>query len=114
MNFSKTPGVMLVGVLVGPLVLGGCNTSINSSIVVPDGESRSGAMTTVNGDVSIGRDCTIEGTSRSVNGWIEGDIVVKRDVDVRVILSDGGKVLGQVDDAEVIDKNGAQPVVGDD
>ena len=34
---------------------------------------------------------------------IEGDVVVKRDVDVRLILVDGGKVLGQVDGAEVID-----------
>jgi hypothetical protein len=45
---------------------------------------------------------------------IEGDIVVKRNVDVRLILLDGGKVLGQVDGAEVIDKNVAQPAVDDD
>ncbi|NIM61118.1 MAG: hypothetical protein GTO30_05510 [Acidobacteria bacterium] len=39
---------------------------------------------------------------------IEGDVVVKRDVKVRVILSDGGKVLGTVEGAEVIDNNTAQ------
>jgi hypothetical protein len=42
----------------------------------------------------------IEVTGGSV---IEGDVKVKRDVDVRLILRDGGKVLGQVDGAEVID-----------
>jgi len=67
MNFTRIPGILLVGVL----VLSGCDTSINSSIVVPDGESRSGPLTSVNGDVSIGKDCTIEGTSRSVNGSVK-------------------------------------------
>jgi DUF4097 and DUF4098 domain-containing protein YvlB len=33
---------------------------------------------------------------------IEGDVVVKRNVDVRLILREGGKVLGQVDGAEII------------
>jgi predicted acyltransferase (DUF342 family) len=194
-NLARSLGILLV------LVLGGCDISVNSSIVVPDGESRSGSLTTVNGDVSIGKDCTIEGSSRSVNGSvkvgdrskvedltavngsirtgegvsvdgnvesvngtvelgagsevsgkvatvngsivvkgdvviedkmdvstshrpieievtggsiIEGDVVVKRNVDVRLILRDGGKVLGQVDGAEVIDKNVAQPTVDGD
>jgi len=39
--------------------------------------------------------------------------VVKRNVDVRLILRDGGKVLGRVDGAEVIDENTAQPAVND-
>jgi DUF4097 and DUF4098 domain-containing protein YvlB len=204
----------LVVLLVGVLALGGCDLSINSSIDVPDGESRSGFLATVNGDVSIGNDCMIEGKSTSVNGsikigdrsnvgdlstvngsirigegvsiegdvesvngsvefgagsevsgkvgtvngdielnrtivqadlrtvngdielrdnsivkgnvvikgkkdvserersieievtggsTIEGDVVVERSVDVRLILRDGGKVLGKVDGAEVID-----------
>lgn len=220
-NLARSPGILLVGML----VLGGCDTSINSSIVVPDGESRSGSLMSVNGDVSIGKDCTIEGSSRSVNGSIkvgdrsrvedltvingsvrtgegvsvngnvesvngmielgtgsgvsgkvasvngsielnqtmvqqdirtvngdiklrdktivkgdiviegkmddstrsspieievaggsviEGDIVVKRNVDIRLILSEGGKVLGQVGDVEVIDKSMAQPAVDGD
>ena len=67
MNFAKSLGVLLVGVL----VLGGCNVSVNSPIIVPDGESRSGSLTSVNGDLSIGEDCTIEGTSRSVNGSVK-------------------------------------------
>lgn len=35
---------------------------------------------------------------------IEGDVLVKRDVDVHLILRDGGKVLGKVDGAELIDE----------
>jgi hypothetical protein len=31
-----------------------------------------------------------------------------------LILSDGGKVLGQVEGAELIDKNVAQPALDDD
>jgi len=53
------------------------------------------------------RPIEIEVTGGSI---VEGDIVVKGNVDVRLILRDGGKVLGQVDGAEVIDKNVAQPV----
>ena len=71
-------------------------------------------MTSVNGDVSIGKDCTIEGTTRSVNGSVKvGDRSTVEDLntvngslrtgDVRLILRDGGKVLGQVDGAGVID-----------
>ena len=57
------------------------------------------------------RPIEIEVTGGSI---IEGDIVVKRDVDVRLILRDGGKVLGQVDGAVVIDKNMAQSALDDD
>jgi hypothetical protein len=46
------------------------------------------------------RPIEIEVTGGSI---IEGDVVVKRNVEVRLILRDGGKVLGQVDGAEVID-----------
>lgn len=116
MNFARSPGILLVGML----VLGGCDISINSSIVAPDGESRSGSITSVNGNLVIEdnmkastrrRPIEIEVTGGSI---IEGDVVVKRNVDVRLILSDGGKVLGQVDGAEVIDKNVAQPAVDGD
>jgi hypothetical protein len=57
------------------------------------------------------RPIEIEVTGGSI---IEGDVVVKRNVDVRLILRDGGKVLGQVDGAEVIDKNVARPAVDGD
>jgi len=210
MIYTRSLGVLLVG----ELMLGGCDLSINSSIEVADGESRSGALATVNGDILIGKDCKIEGSSTTVNGsvkigdrsnvWdlntvngsirigegvsvegdvesvngsvelgadsevsgkvgtvngaikldhtiiqrdvrtvngniklrdnsvvkgdvviegemkvskrqrpieievaggsiIEGSVLVKRDVDVRLILREGGKVLGQVDGAEVVD-----------
>ena len=127
MNFATSLGILLVGVL----VLGGCDTSINSSIVVPDGESRSGSLTSVNGDIELRDNSVVKGdiviedkmgvSTRShpieieVTGGsiIEGDVVVKRNVDVRLILRDGGKVLGQIDGAEVIDENVAQPAVDD-
>jgi hypothetical protein len=200
MIYARNLGILLMVVM----VLSGCELSINSPVVVPDGESRVGLLTTVNGDVTIGKDCTIEGSSTTVNGSInvgdgsivedlnavnglirvgkgvsvqgniesvnglvelgaesevsgnvgtvngaieldtvngdielrnnsvvkgdvvikdkadiskrqspieikvtggsiiEGDVVVKRNVDVRLILSDGGKVLGQVEGAEII------------
>jgi DUF4097 and DUF4098 domain-containing protein YvlB len=85
-------------------------------------------LRTVNGDIKlrdnsvVKGDLVIEGkmgviTTRSraieieVAGGsvIEGDVIVKRNVDVRLILSDGGRVLGRVDGAEVIDRNVAQP-----
>ena len=49
MVYARSPAILLLGVL----VLVSCDVSINSSIVVPDGESRSGSMATVNGDISI-------------------------------------------------------------
>ena len=210
MIYAKSPGILLLALL----VFGGCDLSINSPIVIADGESRSDPLASVNGDITVGKDCTIEGSSTTVNGSlkvgdrsnvrdlssvngsirigedvsvegdvesvnglvdlgagsevsgkvvtvngaieldhavvqrdvrtvngdielrdksivkgniviedkmdvpshrqpieikvsggsiIEGDVVVKRNTDVRVILHDGGKVLGQVDGAEVIE-----------
>ena len=76
---------------------------------------------TVNGDIELRDNSIVKGNvviedkmdaskrqqpiEIQVNGGstIEGDVVVKRDVDVRLMLSDGGKVLGQVDGAEVIE-----------
>ncbi|MDH3903972.1 MAG: hypothetical protein OES90_12200, partial [Xanthomonadales bacterium] len=57
------------------------------------------------------RPIEIEVTGGSI---IEGNVMVKRNVEVRLILSDGGKVLGQVDGAEVIDKGEAQPALDSD
>jgi DUF4097 and DUF4098 domain-containing protein YvlB len=76
---------------------------------------------TVNGDIELRNNSVVKGNvviEDSVNitdrqrpieievaggSIIEGDVVVKRDVEVRLILSDGGQVLGQVEGAEVID-----------
>ncbi len=57
-------------------------------------------------DTERSRPIEIEVAGGSV---IEGDVLVKRNVKVNVILRDGGKVLGRVDGAEVIDQNTAQP-----
>ncbi|MCK5147336.1 hypothetical protein KAR48_11305 [bacterium] len=51
-------------------VLGGCNTSINKSVYVEDGERRRSGLTSINGNVTIGDECVIRGTCRSVNGTI--------------------------------------------
>ena len=75
-------------------------------------------QTVVKGDVVIegkvvgnerSRPIEIEVAGGSV---IEGDVLVKRNVKVNVILRDGGKVLGRVDGAEVIDQN-TEPTASD-
>jgi len=48
----------------------GCNTTINKSIYIEDGDRRSSSVNTVNGSVIIGDDCEIRGQCRSVNGAI--------------------------------------------
>jgi len=78
---------------------------------------------TVNGDIQlrdhsvVKGDIVIEGKfagserSRPIEievaggSIVEGDVVVKRNVDVRLILSEGGKVLGRVEGAEIVDQN---------
>lgn len=51
-------------------VLAGCNTSINKSIYIQDGDRRSSGVNSVNGSVIIGDDCEVKGQCRSVNGAI--------------------------------------------
>ena len=53
------------------IVLCACATSVNSPIVVGDGEAVSSGLNTVNGGVTIGSDADVAGTCRSVNGNIE-------------------------------------------
>jgi len=49
----------------------GCtDLSVNRSIRVKDGETRSGSLTTVNGSIDIGDECRVRGTCRTVNGAI--------------------------------------------
>ncbi len=70
----------------------------------------------VKGDVVI--EGKLGGTERSqtieieVAGGsiVEGDVVVRRTrAKVLLILREGGKVLGQIDGAEIIDETAAQP-----
>ena len=48
----------------------GCDSSINKSIYVQDGERRDSGINTVNGTITIGNDCVIRGDCRTVNGAI--------------------------------------------
>ena len=71
----------------------------------------------VKGDVVIEGKFVSSGRSQTIDievaggSIVEGDVVVRRDrVKVRLILRDGGKVLGKVDGAEIIDETAAQPV----
>ncbi len=52
------------------VVLAGCRTSVNSAIVVSDGETRNGGLSSVNGQIEVGSDCTIHGTCKTVNGAV--------------------------------------------
>jgi DUF4097 and DUF4098 domain-containing protein YvlB len=48
----------------------GCDSSINKSVYVQDGERRDSGVNTVNGSITIGNDCVIRGDCRTVNGSI--------------------------------------------
>ncbi len=47
-----------------------CGTSINSSIQLADGEKRTGGLNSVNGSITIGRNCDVQGECGTVNGYI--------------------------------------------
>lgn len=78
------------------LTLSACDFGVNKSIYVKDGETKRGSINTVNGNISIGKECTVTGSSRTVNGRIEvgkhsrvedlqsvnGSVEVQKDVDV--------------------------------
>ncbi|HNW59388.1 MAG TPA: hypothetical protein PKI62_06925 [bacterium] len=48
----------------------GCDSSINKSVFVQDGERRDTGINTVNGSITVGNDCIIRGGCRTVNGSI--------------------------------------------
>ena len=63
----RNPAVLLSLVVAA---LCACNTRVNAPIVVNDGETHSGGLSTVNGTITIGSGCTVEGGCRSLNGAI--------------------------------------------
>ena len=71
----------------------------------------------VKGDVVIEGKLAGSGRSQPIDivvaggSIVEGGVVVKRNVKVRLILREGGKVMGPVSGAEIIDENAAQPAV---
>ncbi len=109
------------------LLVAGCNTTINRSLRLHDGESHRGGLTTVNGSVHIGSECRLAGAARTVNGRISvgddsevetlqavnggisvgrrvrGDVVVEDDdIRVEVRIEEGSEVRGKVRGATVI------------
>lgn len=82
-----------------------CNTSINRSIQISDGEMRRGSVNSINGRIRIGKDCNIRGACRSINGHISiGEKSKVRDVQV---------VNGNIDlDEDVCVRDDVQSVNG--
>jgi predicted acyltransferase (DUF342 family) len=84
-----------------------CDASVNRSQYVRDGESSAG-LTSVNGSIRVGANCTVAGNCRTVNGRIDigdnsrveeldtvnGRIVIGANVDVN---GDAGTVNGAVE-----------------
>ena len=84
-----------------------CDASVNSSRHLADGE-RSAGLTSVNGSIHVGANCTVEGNCRTVNGRIEigdnsrveeldtvnGRIVIGANVEVD---GDAGTVNGAIE-----------------
>lgn len=54
-----------------PLLFFACNASINETVRLRDGETRTGSINTINGSILIGNNCEVDGDCRSVNGRIE-------------------------------------------
>ncbi len=84
-----------------------CDASVNRSQYVGDGEHSAG-LTSVNGSIRVGANCTVEGNCRTVNGRIEigdnsrveeldtvnGRIAIGANVDVN---GDAGTVNGAIE-----------------
>ena len=106
----------------------GAGTEIDGGILSINGRVRmSGTVVgrdvkTINGNITVENESTVKGdivieghrrggkdsnqiTIRIINSVIEGDVIVEdEDVNVRVYVSAGGKVLGTVKNAEVVEE----------
>ncbi len=61
----------VIAAVVMALALAGCNTSVNSSLRLADGEVSEGGLSTVNGSIEVGDRCEVHGACRTVNGSID-------------------------------------------
>lgn len=66
----KIRATLILNVLVLVLI-SACDVGVNKTIYVDDGETRRGGINSVNGGVIVGKDCTLKGSCRTVNGRIE-------------------------------------------
>jgi DUF4097 and DUF4098 domain-containing protein YvlB len=64
----KTRLTFLFGLLV---CIAACDVGVNKTIYVDDGETHRGGINSVNGGIMVGRNCTLLGSGRTVNGRIE-------------------------------------------
>ena len=48
-----------------------CNASINESVYIKDGEVKDGNIISINGSITVGRDCKVLGDCKAVNGSIK-------------------------------------------
>ena len=53
------------------MIIFACNTSINESVYVNDGEIKEGDIICINGSIIIGQDCKILGDCKAINGSIK-------------------------------------------
>ena len=65
-----------------------CNVEVNQSVRIDDGTKHRDDITTVNGSITIGKDCEVLGLCRSING----NIRVGEGSTVRDIQSVNGKI----------------------
>jgi hypothetical protein len=71
-----------------PVVLCGCNATVNRSIALGDGKTVRFSHHTVNGSITIGSDCDVRATCESVNGAI----IVGPDSRVRTLQAVNGLI----------------------
>ncbi|MBN2416686.1 hypothetical protein JXO52_12640 [bacterium] len=67
---SNTTRACIAAAAVCALFASGCNMAINRSVHVDDGEKVGHGYNAINGNVTIGNDCSVKGDCRSVNGSI--------------------------------------------
>ena len=101
-------GVLTVN---GPMKLTGTTVSRDLRTVNADIELRSGSV--IHGDLVIVRKRGIDLRNRPLEielfdgSIVEGDVRVESDVEVRVLLHGGSKILGHVENAEVVQADAA-------
>jgi DUF4097 and DUF4098 domain-containing protein YvlB len=71
MKIMNTVMRAVLAAAIAILLMGCSGVSVNQSITIPDGEKRAAGLNSVNGSITIGRDCEIGGECRTVNGRIK-------------------------------------------
>ncbi len=77
-----------------------CNVELNQSVRIDDGTKHRDDITTVNGSITIGKDCEVLGLCRSINGNIrvgEGSIVSDlQSVNGKIAIAENVRVDGNI------------------